>query len=156
MSTLSDLVGAATGGANPLNSATGIVTAVKSFFGLFKMDPTVKAQIDAQITEENLDLEKAQLVADLSAAQGQLAINLQEAKNNRLFDDWRDAVGWTCAIALFWNYVGQPFVGTAAVLIHPAFNLALLPKLDMTGLFTLLGTMLGTGASQFHLGGNGG
>lgn len=149
MSTLSDIVGvAATGATSPI---TGIVQAAQGILSLFKMDPTKKAEIEAQLTTENIDAEKAQLAADLSVAQGQLAINLQEAKNNRLFDDWRDAVGWTCAIALFWNYVAQPFVGTAVMIWHPTFNLALLPKLDMTGLFTLLGTMLGTGASQFHL-----
>ena len=155
MSTLGDIVGAvATGAVSP---ATGIVQAAQGILGLFKMDPTKKAEIAAQLTEENIDLEKAQLAADLAAAQGQLAINLQEAKNGKFIDDWRDAVGWTCAIALFWNTVGLSFLASFLVIVHPAFNTALLPaKLDMTQLITLLGTMLGTGASQFHLnqGGN--
>lgn len=151
MSTLSDIVAAIAGGADPVSAASGLVNGIKSLIGMFKVDDTVKAQLAEQLTEKNLDMEKLQMASDLATVQGQLAINLQEAKNNRLFDDWRDAVGWTCAIALFWNYVAQPFVGTGIMIWHPAFNLALLPKLDMTGLFTLLGTMLGTGASQFHL-----
>lgn len=154
MSTISDIVGAVAGGADPISAAASVINGIKGIIGLFKVDDTVKAQIAEQLTEKNLDLEKLQMASELATAQGQLAINLQEAKNNRLFDDWRDAVGWTCAIALFWNYVAQPFVGTGIVIFHPAFNMALLPKLDMTGLFTLLGTMLGTGASQFHIGGN--
>ena len=152
MSTLSDLVGAASGGVNPISAAASVVNGIKGLIGFFKVDETVKAQIAEKLTEDNLDLEKVQMAADLSAAQGQLAINLQEAKNNKLFDDWRDAVGWTCAIALFWNSVGLSFLGSAIVIIHPTFNLALLPpRLDMTQLIGLLATMLGTGASQFHL-----
>lgn len=150
MSTLSDIIGAATTGA--VSPVTGIVQAAQGILGMFKMDPTKKAELQAQLTEANIDAEKAQLAADLAIAQGQLAINLQEAKNNRLFDDWRDAVGWTCALALFWNSVGLSFLGALIVIIHPSFNLALLPpRLDMTQLYTLLGTMMGVGASQFHL-----
>ena len=150
MSTLSDLVGAATTGA--VSPITGIVQAAQGILGLFKMDPTKKAEIQAQLVEENIDLEKAQLAADLASAQGQLAINLQEAKNNRIFDDWRDAVGWTCALALFWNSLGLSFLSAILVIVHPSFNIALLPpRMDMTQLIGLLATMLGTGASQFHL-----
>lgn len=152
MSVLNDILGTAAAGANPV---TGIVQAAQGILSLFKMDPTKKAEIQAQLVEDNIDLEKAQLAADLSSAQSQLAINLQEAKNNKVIDDWRDAVGWTCAIALFWNYVGQPFVIFGLIIFHIAVDQSILPKLDMVSLMTLLGTMLGTGASQFHMGGNG-
>jgi hypothetical protein len=156
MSTLTDLVGAATGNVNPVGAASSIVNGIKGLIGFFKVDETVKAQITEKLTEDNIDLEKLQLANEAAAAQGQLAINLQEAKNNRLFDDWRDAVGWTCAIALFWNSVGLSFLSALLIIVHPTFNLALLPpRLDMTQLLVLLGTMMGTGASQFHIGGNG-
>lgn len=152
MSALSDLVGAVAGGADPVSAASGVINGVKGLIGLFKVDDTVKAQLAEQLTEKNLDVEKLQMASDLATAQGQLAINLQEAKNDKLFDDWRDAVGWTCAIALFWNTVGLSFLGSIVIIIHPSFNLALLPpRLDMTQLLVLLGTMMGTGASQFHL-----
>ena len=152
MSLITDLIGTAASASNPV---TGIIDAAHGFLGLFKLDPNKKADIEAQLTAENLDAQKTELAAQLAVVQGQLSINLQEAKNNTLFDDWRDAVGWTCAIALFWNYVGQPFGVDLLLVFHRAIDIALIPKLDMTSLFTLLGTMLGTGASQFHLNGNG-
>ena len=157
MSTLSDIVGAVVGSANPVsgtaNAATGLINGVKGLLGFFHVDDTVKAQITEKLTEENLDVEKLQMASDLALAKGQMAINLAEAQKGGLFNDWRDAVGWTCAIALFWNYVGQPFGVDILLACHRAIDITLIPKLDMTSLFTLLGTMLGTGASQFHLSG---
>lgn len=151
MSILNDIIGTAAAGANPV---TGIAQAAQGILSLFKMDPTKKAEIQAQLVEDNVDLEKAQLAAQLSSMQSQLAINLQEAANNKLIDDWRDAVGWTCAIALFWNYVAQPFVIFGLIIFHVAVDQSILPKLDMVSLMTLLGTMLGTGVSKFHLDNN--
>ena len=136
--------------AAPLDAAKGIVDGAKSIFGMFKVDKTVQAQIEQAIREENVDLEKASMANELAIAQGQLAINLQEAKNNRLIDDWRDAVGWTCAFALFWNYVGQPFGVDIVLIVHGKFDTSLIPKVDLTQLFSLLGTMLATGISQYH------
>lgn len=154
MSTFTDVLSTAVGTAS--SPVIGIVQAAQGILSLFKMDPTKKAELQAQLTEDNIDAEKAQLAADLATAQGQLAINLQEAKNDKLIDDWRDAVGWTCATALFWNYVAQPFVIFGLIVFHVTVDQTILPKLDMVSLMTLLGTMLGTGASQFHLnqGGN--
>ena len=152
MSTISDIVSAATGGVNPVSAAKGVVDSIKGLIGLFKVDETLKAQIAEKLTEDNIDVEKLQMASDLALAKGQLEINLQEAKNSKIIDDWRDAVGWTCAIALFWNSVGLSFLASMIVIVHPAFNIALLPpKLDMSQLIMLLSTMLGTGASQFHL-----
>jgi hypothetical protein len=151
-----DFIGSIVGAANPAGAPASIAQAAQGIISMFKLDPNKKAQYQADFVAENIDLEKAELAANLATAQGQLAINLAEAQKGGLFNDWRDAVGWTCAIALFWNYVGQPFGVDILLACHRAIDITLIPKLDMTSLFTLLGTMLGTGASQFHLGGGDG
>ena len=151
-----DFIGSIVGSANPAGAPASIAQAAQGILSMFKLDPNKKAEYQAQLVAENIDLEKAELAANLAAAKGQLAINLAEAEKGGLFNDWRDAVGWTCAIALFWNYVGQPFGVDILLACHRAIDITLIPKLDMTSLFTLLGTMLGTGASQFHLGGGDG
>ena len=77
----------------------------------------------------------------------QIAVNLQEAQHESLFvAGWRPAIGWTCAIALFYTYIFQPFAVYVAVVGGlPVEVMKELPDLDMFALLTLLGGMLGLG-----------
>jgi hypothetical protein len=122
------LFGSAAGAA--ISPASGIVDGASKIIGLFKLDPTVKAQLQAQLTAENVDLEKVQLAAEVAAMQGQLDANKAEAQSTSLFiAGWRPAVGWVCVIALAYAYVLQPFV--QFILVAFKVNLAgPLPSLD--------------------------
>lgn len=43
----------------------------------------------------------------VSLQHGQIDTNKIEAANQRLFvSGWRPAIGWTCAMALFWHFIG--------------------------------------------------
>ena len=98
---------AAAGAASP---AGQIVDGAAKIIGMFKLSPELKAQLDAQLTAENIDIEKAQLAAQVGQMQGQLEINKAEAASTSLFiAGWRPAVGWVCVVALAYAYVVQPF-----------------------------------------------
>lgn len=70
-------------------------------------------------------------------------VNKIEAGHRSLFvAGWRPAIGWTCAIALFYTYILNPFVtwyATAAMIELPP-----LPSLD-ENLWELMFGMLGMG-----------
>ena len=74
----------------------------------------------------------------------QLEVNKAEAASGSLFKGgWRPAVGWVCAMALFYHFILQPVllfgVAVAGVAI-PA-----LPEFDMASLMPILLGMLGLG-----------
>jgi Holin of 3TMs, for gene-transfer release len=99
---------AASGAAAP---AASIVDGAQKIIGMFKLSPDVKAQLDAQLVAENIDLQKTELAAQLASVQGQLEVNKAEAESTNMFiAGWRPAVGWVCVLALAWAYVFQPFV----------------------------------------------
>jgi hypothetical protein len=87
--------------------------------------------------------ELAQLDADVKLATGQLAVNQVEAGNASLFvAGWRPAVGWTCAAAFAFKFVGGPLlVVISNYLGHPVT----LPEFDFTEMSTVLLGMLGLG-----------
>jgi hypothetical protein len=132
--------------ADPLNPAAEIITGAQKIIGMFKLSPDLKAQLQAQLTQENLDMDKANLAAELTQVQGQLQINEEEAKSTNWFvAGWRPAVGWVCAFALFYAFIFQPF----AQFIFVAFHVNLqgpLPVLNTDLLVTgLLLPLLGLG-----------
>lgn len=137
------LLGTAAGTAEA--PAATIVDAAGKLIGMFKLDPTVKAQLEQQLTLANLDMEKTELAATVASVQGQLEINKAEAQSPNWFTaGWRPAVGWVCVTALAWSYVGQPFVTFLLAAFRVNFNPALLPKLDtQTLIFGLLVPLLG-------------
>ena len=78
-------------------------------------------------------------------ALAQISVNAAEAASGSLFKGgWRPCVGWVCAIAFFYHFVGQPLiifiVALAGAEIPP------LPEFDMGTLLTVLGGMLGIGS----------
>jgi len=76
---------------------------------------------------------------------GQLKINEAEGKHRSLFvAGWRPMVGWTCAVALAWHFIGSPF--TIFVLSYAGIAVPELPEFDMASLMTVLGGMLGLGS----------
>lgn len=96
------------------------------------IDPVKQAEIEAKL----LELEAA-------SQQGQMAINLEEAKSESLWvSGWRPAVGWTCASGLAIQYLILP--------ILYAFDWAEPIALDFGELITLLLGMLGMGALRTY------
>ena len=74
---------------------------------------------------------------------GQIEVNKVEAAHKSLFvAGWRPAIGWTCAIALFWFYVGRPF----AIGLAGAFGQELyVPSIEVDTLYQLVLALLGMG-----------
>lgn len=104
-------------------------------------DPTQAAQA-------KLELLKLQQSGDLAQITGQLEINKVEAANSSVFvAGWRPAIGWVCALALFYQYLVRPIAqGAFAAAGHP---LPLLVGLD-DNLWQLLLGMLGLGGLRTY------
>ena len=82
-------------------------------------------------------------------ALAQISVNAAEAASGSIFKGgWRPCVGWVCAIAFFYHFVGQPIiifiVALAGAEIPP------LPEFDMGTLLTVLGGMLGIGSLRTY------
>ena len=102
--------------------------------------------------------QKAKLAHDIATmsdkhaqeiALAQISVNAAEAASGSLFKGgWRPCVGWVCAIAFFYHFVGQPLiifiVALAGAEIPP------LPEFDMGTLLTVLGGMLGIGSLRTY------
>ena len=104
----------------------------------------------AQRDAAKLELFKAQQAGEFKEmdqafeiAKAQIGVNQVEASNGALFvSGWRPAIGWVCAAALAYQYVGRPLVAwTFAVVGHP---LPPMPGLD-DNLWQLMMGMLGLG-----------
>ena len=90
--------------------------------------------------EAKAQLEQAVLAAEQASDLAQAAVNAEEAKSSSFFRaGWRPAVGWTCVVALAYNYLGVPILrlilGTA-------------PAVDMSELYPLLLGLLGLGTMR--------
>lgn len=87
--------------------------------------------------------EKQELAGTLLLLQGQMKVNEVEAGSNSLFvAGWRPAVGWTCAAAFAFKFVGGPML----VLVSSYFNHPVtLPEFDYSEMSTILLGMLGLG-----------
>ena len=110
----------------------------------------VKGPLDKLIVDKNQrhifkhELEMAVLKAGLVQAE----INKEEAKHPSVFvAGWRPAVGWVCALALAWHFVGYDL----ALWIHTVWfsDSPAPPKLTGTDtLVTLLLSMLGLAVTR--------
>ena len=76
-------------------------------------------------------------------AKGQLEVNKEEAKSRNVFiAGWRPFIGWTCGVALAYNYVIQPMATFGLAQID---YLVALPPLDLSEMMPVLLGMLGLG-----------
>jgi len=85
----------------------------------------------------------AQINADVAIATAQSEINKVEAGSTRLFvAGWRPFVGWICALAVGFKFIGGPALFMIAqALGHPVD----LPQIETSELWPLLLGMLGLG-----------
>ena len=82
-------------------------------------------------------------------ALAQINVNAAEAASGSVFKGgWRPFIGWTCGLAFFYHFVGQPlaiFILTVSGMEIPA-----LPEFEMGTLLTVLGGMLGIGGLRTY------
>ena len=113
---------------------------------LKKLFPDPQAQADAQLKLMTLAAsgELAQLQSTTDLLKGQIDVNKAEAVNNSLFvSGWRPFVGWICAAALGFKYIGGPLLVMCASMGH--FDVTM-PEIDSSDLMPVLLGMLGLGA----------
>ena len=101
-------------------------------------DVNLRRQLEAQA--------ESQLLAALTGVvMGQIEINKVEAGHKSIFvAGWRPFVGWTCGIALAYNFVLRPL--GMSIAFYAGVDLSDAPELDITELLTVLMGMLGLGA----------
>lgn len=104
MSIISELIGGGAGGVGDL---------VKKVVGTFKLDPTVKAQIEAQLEEKKFELAKmdADLESKLADIQGQ-NIRADAQSGDKFTSRARPAFLWVITLGVF-----------MAVIVFPIINL---------------------------------
>lgn len=96
---------------------------------------------------------RAKAEADLRASlqawdKNQTDINVEEAKNENLFvSGWRPFIGWSCGIALCYQFVITPVVMWLATMA--GIKLPIPPKFDDT-LWQLVFAMLGMGGLRTY------
>lgn len=121
---------------------TGILGIGKAILDKLFPDPVQRAEA----TYKLLELEQAGVFKEmdhsLALMQGQIEVNKVEAASESLFKSgWRPAVGWTCVLGLFYNYLAHPGLSWYSS-IH---QLPAPPSPDLGDLIVMLGGMLGLG-----------
>ncbi len=118
------------------------------FSGIGSLAKDLRTAITGKDPEKEAEI--MQKLADIEAAaeQGQLSINLEEAKSPNLFvSGWRPAVGWICVFALAWYYVLAPF----ATWLMSIFKIdSTIPAFETGELTTLLFGLLGIGGMRTY------
>jgi hypothetical protein len=78
--------------------------------------PLISGVIDRTIPDENgkakalQDIEKTLIENASSINLAQIATNQTEAKHQNIFvAGWRPAIGWSCALGIFWLFIGANF-----------------------------------------------
>lgn len=144
---VSPFLGTALGG--PVGGAVGALIAK----GLGTSE-TPEAVLDAlgdpklAIQLKNIELQQSQTILQMlqSSEKGQTDTNVAETTSGSAFRaNWRPAVGWSCAVAFFCNYVLIPLSTEVAFLFGHPLNV---PKLDISEMMPVLLGMLGLGGMR--------
>lgn len=92
--------------------------------------------------------ELAQLEADKAVQLGQISINLEDAKAGGIYRaGWRPFLGWTCGVALAWEWVLKQIFVTVWILAADA-ALPALPQLNIEQIAGLVLALLGLGTMR--------
>lgn len=106
-------------------------------------DPKAADEAKLKLLEMAQRGELASLSAETELAKGQQATNQIEASSTRLFvAGWRPFVGWICAGAIGFKYIGGPLLAMAGQVAGFPVEL---PVIDTGELWPLLLGMLGLG-----------
>jgi len=94
--------------------------------------------------EKQAEIQQKLMELELKAMEGQMAINLEEAKSEKLFvAGWRPFVGWIGGFALAYASILEPFMSWCARLYG---STVIFPTLDTTITMQVLFGILGLGA----------
>ena len=100
-------------------------------------DPNLRRKLQAEA-------EQSLLAAMTGVVMAQIEVNKTEAQHKSVFvAGWRPFVGWTCGVALAYNFVIRPL--GMSIAFYAGVDLSGAPELDITELMTVLGGMLGLG-----------
>lgn len=120
-----------------------------------KLIGPVTGLLDKFVEDKDQKAQLAHEIATMSTrhaqeiALAQISVNQAEAASGSVFKGgWRPCVGWVCALAFFYHFVGQPVVVFIVALTGTA--LPPLPEFDMGTLLTVLGGMLGLGSLRTY------
>lgn len=104
---------------------------------------TVRQVVTGKPTPEQIvDLEKKALEIESAASQGQMAINLEEAKHKSIFvSGWRPYIGWICGSGLAYHFILNPLI--MWIMATVASGVVPPPTLDIKDLIAILLAMLG-------------
>lgn len=127
------------------DAAAGIFSGIADIIGKFKADPNISAQSAAKIAELEMEIQKAQLQAEVALSEAQNRVNEAEAKSGDKFASrWRPSIGWICAFGLSYTFIVQPLLAWGSL----NWKIAVPPLLNTDSLMTLLFGMLGLGAQR--------
>lgn len=113
--------------------------------GVGDLATKIRGAITGELPPE-MRFQLLQLADQLDALkiEGQLKINLEEAKSTSLFvAGWRPFIGWICGLALGWHFLLHPMVVWYMAIKMP--DVALPPVLDLSQLYPVIIGMLGLG-----------
>ena len=120
-----------------------------------KLIGPVTGLLDKFIEDKDTKAKLAHDIATMSErhahdlALAQIQVNAAEAASGSLFKGgWRPFIGWTCGLAFFYHFVGQPVAVFA--LTVTGTEIPALPEFDMGTLLTVLGGMLGIGGLRTY------
>jgi len=120
-----------------------------------KLIGPVTGLLDKFIEDKDQKAELAHEIATMSQrhaqelALAQINVNAAEAASGSLFKGgWRPFIGWTCGLAFFYHFVGQPIA--VFVMTVSGTEIPTLPEFDMGTLLTVLGGMLGIGGLRTY------
>ena len=120
-----------------------------------KLIGPVTGLLDKFIEDKDTKAKLAHDIATMSErhahdlALAQIQVNAAEAASGSLFKGgWRPFIGWTCGLAFFYHFVGQPVAVFA--LTVTGTEIPALPEFDMSTLLTVLGGMLGIGGLRTY------
>jgi hypothetical protein len=106
-------------------------------------DPVQRDAAKLELFKLQQSGELAKLAAETELARGQQAINAEEAKNSSIFiSGWRPAIGWTCALACAWNWIGLKVALFVAAYFGHQLNM---DPADISEMLPILLGMLGLG-----------
>ena len=125
------------------DAVTAVTTVIGKVVDRVWPDPTVNAQIKADIAKAQIDATVKQALAETDLVKSQIDVDKVEAASTNVFvAGWRPAVGWVGAFALANKFILAPYMTWVAALMH---STATVPTTDITELTALIAGMLGFG-----------
>jgi hypothetical protein len=127
----------------------GISTLINTIRGKSPEDAAKLAELASKYQEDILS-------TDSQSRQAQADINKAEAASTSVWvAGWRPGIGWTCAAALCYSFVLQPFLISLVLIVqcivrHTPFDKSMLPLLDMSQLWPVLLGLLGLGGMRTY------